>query len=68
VPEQRVLLKNEHDGITLLVPVLAVSEDNMLGAKIEEHRLADLAGERPFHLAPSHDMRPANIKGSNSHV
>ena len=40
------LLVDERIGFAQRVPALAVSEDNVLAAEIEEHRRADLAGER----------------------
>ena len=42
------LLVDEGIGFAQHVPALAVSEDNVLAADIEEHRRADLAGERAF--------------------
>ena len=44
------LLVDERIGFAQLVPALAVSEDHVLAAEIEEHRRADLAGERTFFL------------------
>ena len=41
---------DERIGFAQLVPALAVSEDNVLAADIEEHRRADLTGERAFLL------------------
>ena len=60
------LLVDERIGFAQLVPALAVSEDNVLAAEIEEHRRADLAGERAFLfgievLRPSATRLPLRI-------
>ncbi len=44
------LLVDERIGFAQLMPALAVSEDHVLAAEIEEHRRADLAGERALLL------------------
>ena len=52
---------DERIGFAQFVPALAVSEDNVLAAKIQEHRRADFTGERAFLLGievlrPKRDM------------
>ena len=60
------LLVDERIGFAQFVPALAVSENHVLAAEIEEHRRADLAGERAFLfgievLRPSATRLPLRI-------
>ena len=60
------LLVDERIGFAQIMPALAVSENNVLAAGIEEHLRADLAGERAFLrgikvLRPSATRLPLSI-------